>query len=120
MAKSKPRSVFVCQKCGAQRSRWEGRCAECGAWNSLVEEIVARESPPNARGRGWSAAEAAGPKVVALDENLESEPTQRISTGFMELDRVLGGGLVRGSFNLLGGDPGIGKSTLLLQMAGGL
>ena len=122
MAKSKARSVFVCQNCGAQRPRYEGRCGECGAWNSFVEEPVSRESPAvaaAARGRGWSPGEG-GSRLISLDQDLASAPTQRLSTGFVELDRVLGGGLVRGSFVLLGGEPGVGKSTLLLQMAGGL
>jgi DNA repair protein RadA/Sms len=126
MAKSK--SVFVCQNCAAQRSRWEGRCTDCGAWNTYVEEVQEREIQTTARQRGWSPAAnktvVAGGlsegSVVRLDENLQNVSVERISTGFREFDRVLGGGLVEGSFILLGGDPGIGKSTLLLQMAGGL
>lgn len=129
MAKAK--SVFVCQNCGAQRARWEGRCGDCGAWNSFVEETIAKETPTTQRQRGWSpAASASAPgsptstssegRIIRLDESLSTVHTSRISTGFKELDRVLGGGVVEGSFILLGGDPGIGKSTLLLQMAGGL
>jgi DNA repair protein RadA/Sms len=120
MAKAK--SVFVCQNCGAQRARWEGRCTDCGAWNSFVEEMITKETPTTSRQRGWSPAaneSGAGP-VIRLDETLSEIPVDRLSTGYGELDRVLGGGLVRGSFLLLGGDPGIGKSTLLLQMAGGI
>jgi len=122
MAKAK--SIFVCQNCGAQRPRWEGRCTDCGAWNSFVEEPLSKETPTTARQRGWSPA-AHGDvgdhaSIVRLDENLQSVAFERVSTGFREFDRVLGGGLVEGSFILLGGDPGIGKSTLLLQMAGGL
>jgi DNA repair protein RadA/Sms len=130
MAKSKARSAFVCQSCGAQRPRWEGRCGECGAWNSFVEELVGKESSAvvAARSRGWSASDGSGPQLISLDQDLEAAPLRRLSTGFSELDRVLGGadaagaggGLVPGSFVLLGGDPGVGKSTLLLQMAGGL
>lgn len=135
MAKAK--SVFVCQNCGAQRPRWEGRCGDCGAWNSFVEETIAKETPTTNRQRGWSTASSSSPgsssstsgaaaahaadgRVIRLDESLKAVTTARTSTGFKELDRVLGGGVVDGSFILLGGDPGIGKSTLLLQMAGGL
>ncbi len=132
-SKSKSKSVFVCQSCGAQRARWEGRCSDCGAWNSLVEERIAPETP--ARGlssrsssagpeRGWQTGGNGG-RVTRLSESHTSangphHGTDRKTTGFQELDRVLGGGLVKGSFILVGGDPGIGKSTLLLQMAGGL
>lgn len=128
-SRGKVRSVFVCQSCGAQRPRWEGRCGDCGAWNSLVEERVSKESPAAAaaRHRGWKSDDGSGPQIISLDQDLEAAPMQRLSTGYAELDRVLGGaeergggGLVRGSFVLLGGDPGVGKSTLLLQMAGGL
>lgn len=126
MAKSKSKSVFVCQNCGAQRPRWEGRCTDCGAWNSFVEEFLERETPVTARQRGWSPASSTAREdetqgqVIRLDENLKEVNIDRHSTGYREFDRVLGGGLVEGSFILLGGDPGIGKSTLLLQMAGGL
>ena len=121
MAKSKVKSVYVCQNCGSQRARWEGRCTDCGAWNSLVEEFVQPETPTSSRQRGWSAgASSDGTMLVRLDESVEKVELERASTGFVEFDRVLGGGLVPGSFVLLGGDPGIGKSTLLLQMAGGL
>lgn len=132
-SKSKSKSVFVCQSCGAQRARWEGKCSDCGAWNSLVEERIAPEAP--ARGlssrassagqeRGWQTGGGAG-RVTRLAESRSladgrRQDVDRKSTGFHELDRVLGGGLVKGSFILVGGDPGIGKSTLLLQMAGGL
>src|SRR3989338_6228515 len=124
MAKAK--SVFVCQNCGAQRPRWEGRCTDCDAWNTFVEEVLDRETPTTTRQRGWSPAGTGagvgkpGSAVLRLDENLKSVALDRVSTGYLEFDRVLGGGLVEGSFILLGGDPGIGKSTLLLQMAGGL
>jgi DNA repair protein RadA/Sms len=120
---AKPKSVFVCQNCGAQRSRWEGRCNDCGAWNTLVEEVQQKETAVSGRQRGWSGSGSvreAESLVVRLDQTINEMPTERTSTGFVELDRVLGGGLVEGSFILLGGDPGIGKSTLLLQMAGGL
>jgi DNA repair protein RadA/Sms len=118
MAKSKIRTVFVCQNCGAQRPRWEGKCTDCGEWNSFVEETPNTE----AKTRGWSTQtnEARASQIIRLDQSIEEVKFERVSTGFEELDRVLGGGLVQGSFLLLGGSPGIGKSTLLLQMAGGL
>ena len=118
MAKSKVRSVFVCQNCGSQRPKWEGKCSECGAWNSLVEEISSPTTSA-AKTRGWTDGDKLN-QVVSLDQKIETINYQRLSTGIGELDRVLGGGLVAGSFILLGGDPGIGKSTLLLQMAGGI
>ncbi len=123
MAKSKIKSLFVCQNCGAQRPKWEGRCSDCGAWNSYVEEVVVQEnSTTNVRGRGWATTSGSSstPHVITLDQKVTDLKIERQSTGYSELDRVLGGGLVEGSFILLGGDPGIGKSTLLLQMAGGL
>jgi DNA repair protein RadA/Sms len=133
MAKSsKAKSVYVCQNCGAQRSRWEGRCTDCDSWNTFVEETVQAEATPvSARQKGWSTSGAGGigggpgastanTQIISLDQNVKEVTVGRASTGFKELNRVLGGGLVEGSFVLLGGDPGIGKSTLLLQMAGGL
>jgi DNA repair protein RadA/Sms len=118
----KAKSIYVCQNCGAQRSRWEGRCTDCDSWNTFVEETQAPETAVSARQQGWSAAAHASgaPSLISLDQKVNEVSIARASTSFRELDRVLGGGLVEGSFVLLGGDPGIGKSTLLLQMAGGL
>jgi DNA repair protein RadA/Sms len=110
-------SRFVCQSCGAAFPRWEGQCRTCGTWNSLVETVV-REGPRTARGaRAASAAPAAAsePLGAAADATLP-----RLPTGIGELDRVLGGGFVPGSIVLVGGEPGIGKSTLLLQAAAAL
>jgi DNA repair protein RadA/Sms len=103
-------SVFACSACGYETSRWEGRCSGCGEWNTLIEEVRAsRGSSPRRRGQG---GDAAGPiKPVALSEVRASEHA-RLSTGIGELDAVLGGGLVPGSLVLIGGSPGIGKSTL--------
>ncbi|MBC7371229.1 MAG: DNA repair protein RadA [Bdellovibrionaceae bacterium] len=120
MAKSKSKTIYVCQNCGAQRSRWEGKCTDCGAWNSFIEEI----QMPEAKTRGWSVAageeKTVSSKPIALDQSMEELRMTRFDTGYGELNRVLGGGLAKGSFVLLGGSPGVGKSTLLLQMAGGL
>lgn len=116
MAKSK--TIFVCQNCGAEAPRWEGKCRECAAWNSLVEETVVK-APKGERGWNIGAENSErGPQSVLLDQNIEAKQTLRIETGLDELNRVLGGGLVAGSYILLGGDPGIGKSTLLMQVAG--
>lgn len=112
MAKSK--SVFICQECGTNYPKWQGQCRECKAWNSLVEELDQQD-----QGRGWGLGEEVS-QVANLGEASEEVVHFRWKTGLSELDRVLGNGLVPGSYTLLGGDPGIGKSTLLLQMAGGL
>jgi DNA repair protein RadA/Sms len=106
MVSMKGRAGFQCQACGAAAAKWAGQCGECGAWNTIAETAV-----PDPRGLGYSGERAA---VVALDE-VEAGEDLRRSSGIGELDRVLGGGLVEGAVVLLGGDPGIGKSTLLLQ-----
>ena len=108
-----PRTLFVCQECGAQAQKWLGRCPECGAWNTLVEERVAPDRPDEGRRYGL-ATPAAEARLYA---DIDLAHTTRLSTGIGEFDRVLGGGLVPGSLVLLGGEPGIGKSTLLLQVA---
>jgi DNA repair protein RadA/Sms len=109
-----PKAVFVCQECGAQAPKWMGRCNECGAWNSLVEERVT-DSPAGAAGGRYAQFSAAS--AARLYAEVETAQGVRLSTGIDELDRVLGGGVVPGSLVLLGGEPGIGKSTLLLQAA---
>ena len=108
--------MFVCQECGAQAQKWMGRCVECGAWNSLVEERAgdAAAAGVMATHRYALAAPGGGAKLYA---DIEVSATTRLSTGIGEFDRVLGGGIVPGSLVLLGGEPGIGKSTLLLQAA---
>jgi DNA repair protein RadA/Sms len=108
---TRPRSRFVCQACGASVARWEGQCHACGAWNTLVETVV--RDAPAARRRAAGAA-AATPLA-----RLAESPVARSAVGIGELDRVLGGGFVAGSLVLVGGEPGIGKSTLLLQAAAG-
>ncbi|WP_454830097.1 DNA repair protein RadA [Pseudoxanthomonas wuyuanensis] len=113
MAKSK--TAYVCGECGADFNKWQGQCGECGAWNSLSEVVLetASGAPAAARRSGW-AGKADAPKITALKDVRHSEEA-RVSTGIGEFDRVLGGGLVEGAVVLVGGDPGIGKSTLLLQ-----
>jgi DNA repair protein RadA/Sms len=102
------KKVYVCQSCAAEFPKWAGQCGECGAWNTLVETVAA---PARA---GRSAAARDTPSVGRLDQ-VGAEEAQRTPTGLSELDRVLGGGIVPGAVILIGGDPGIGKSTLLLQ-----
>jgi DNA repair protein RadA/Sms len=109
---AKPRTVWRCQNCGASAARWMGRCADCGEFGTFVEEI---EQPVGDTRR----AARVSVQPLGLDEVGASE-TSRLATGVSELDRVLGGGLVEGSLVLLGGEPGIGKSTLLLQAANSL
>ena len=112
-------SLYVCQSCGAQTRQFFGRCSSCGSWNTLVEQTATPTD--NRRRRPVAApAEAAIPAAPRRSEPIAAvgdRPLQRLGSGYGELDRVLGGGLVPGSLVLLGGDPGIGKSTLLLQSA---
>src|SRR3989454_3351465 len=110
---SKAKNVFACQTCGHHTTKWLGRCPECGSWNTFAEELLA--SP----GQGRQQGVVAGHLRLPLTEITRSGE-ERLLTGIGELDRVLGGGLVRGSLVLIGGDPGIGKSTLLLQAIAGL
>ncbi len=105
-------TTFVCQSCGYQARKWLGKCPECGEWNSLVEERVITTK----KGAGRNGFRLREPKAVAYPE-IESQDDVRVSSGATEFDRVLGGGIVPGTLVLLGGDPGIGKSTLLLQVA---
>src|SRR5476649_2291844 len=115
MAK-KPTTVFVCQECGSQSPKWLGRCGDCGAWNSLVEERSQPEAAGGAAGpHRYAMAGTVGAAQLYADIEIESH--KRLTTGIDEFDRVLGGGVVPGSLILLGGEPGIGKSTLLLQAA---
>jgi DNA repair protein RadA/Sms len=110
---AKPKKSYVCQACGAVSSRWQGQCADCSEWNSLVEDAGAVVTPFSARHNLRSGGQPVG--FVALDQ--EVRLPERMSTGIAEFDRAIGGGLVSGSATLIGGDPGIGKSTLLLQAA---
>ena len=112
---AKPHTVFVCSSCGGDTAQWQGQCPDCGAWNTLAAFSESGRSRPAAPRVGAPAGVA--PKALA---DAQGAPAGRLSTGLEEFDRVLGGGLVAGSATLLGGDPGIGKSTLLLQSAAGL
>ena len=115
MAKTKVKTTYFCQSCGTQYPKWQGQCSACKEWNTIVEEVVQKEEV-----KLWSK-KGADSKVKALkvaDISLTNE--SRIKTGNTELDRVLGGGIVPGAVILLGGEPGIGKSTLMLQLALGL
>ncbi|MET0666992.1 MAG: DNA repair protein RadA [Methyloceanibacter sp.] len=117
---AKASRAFVCQACGAVTSRWSGKCGSCGEWNSIIEEAAPAGSPALVAIKGGKGRLASGAR--AGFETLRSATTDapRLPTGISELDRVLGGGLVPGSAVLVGGDPGIGKSTLLLQAAASL
>lgn len=124
MAKDKLKSVFVCTECGEVSPRWMGRCPSCGAWNTMVEDVVVQE-PKTTSKAVKSSLSARVPGVTSLvaqnlDEISTTEEKSRIVTGIGELDRVLGGGIVLGSVVLLGGEPGAGKSTLLLQLCGAI
>lgn len=107
---AKVKSKFVCQECGYETAKWLGRCPACDAWNTFVEEFESKGNDPKSQ-RGISKG------IVEKINNITSTKKERISTGSMEMDRVLGGGIIKSSLILVGGDPGIGKSTLLLQVA---
>lgn len=111
MPDMKSKTVYVCQNCGAKESKWVGRCSACGEWNSFEEEVVVSE-----KGRKGALLGQASSKAFRLSE-IKANADERMDTGDNELNRVLGGGLVPGSMVLLGGEPGIGKSTLVLQFA---
>jgi DNA repair protein RadA/Sms len=108
---SKSKTVFVCRNCGAESPKWIGRCPSCHEWNSYVEEVITRGKAVD-----LPFAPRQGARPVAVGE-IKSDPERRMLTGIGELDRLLGGGIVKGSVILLGGEPGIGKSTLALQLA---
>ncbi len=109
------KTVFSCSECGTQVPKWAGQCGDCGGWNTLVEDVVTTRSKTPPRYSGY-----AGESAVCNITDVATVETSRIKTGFCELDRVLGDGLVKGSAVLIGGDPGIGKSTLLIQVIAAL
>jgi DNA repair protein RadA/Sms len=108
-----PRTVFACHECGAQHPKWVGRCPDCGAWNTMIEEKVRPEAGQGGPRYQFGASTAGARRLAEVD----LVASARVSTGIDEFDRVLGGGIVPGSMVLLGGEPGIGKSTLVLQAA---
>ncbi len=111
---SRAKTLYVCSSCGSESAKWQGQCPACGEWNTL-----SRLSVP-AAGAKRAGARPAGATAAAVLGAEAAEEAERLPTGSGEFDRVLGGGLVAGSVTLLGGDPGIGKSTLLLQAAAAL
>lgn len=114
--KTSRKTAYVCNECGADYPKWQGQCSACGAWDTLAEitlESVAAAKSPAARRSGW-AGKIDAPRITAL-KDVAQDDVARTSTGIGEFDRVLGGGLVEGAVVLIGGDPGIGKSTLLTQ-----
>jgi len=115
---ARPRTVFTCQQCGARSPKWVGRCGECGAWETVVEERL--REPGHASARTSIAVGARRDAHPIALRDVRPETHARTTTGLAELDRVLGGGIVPGSVILLGGDPGIGKSTIGLQILGEL
>ena len=106
----KNKTIFVCNECGYESAKWLGKCPACNSWNTFFEQKIVENK--NSSGK-LNTKERTKPQKL---NNYESKETVRTSTGFDELDRVLGGGLVKGSLILLGGEPGIGKSTLILQI----
>ena len=111
MSKSKTR--FFCQSCGHEAAKWLGKCPSCGTWNSFVEEIITKGEEKNEWRQESGRSKSIQPKILS---EIESGTEVRIPTRDQELDRVLGGGIVPGSVVLIGGEPGIGKSTLMLQV----
>src|SRR6185436_11353523 len=109
---AKPKSIFSCTECGGQTLKWQGQCPHCQAWNTLVEASV-----EGAKASGHRFAGIAGASEIVALSAVEADEFARLPTLIGEFDRVLGGGLVEGGVVLIGGDPGIGKSTLLLQAA---
>ena len=111
---AKDKTLYTCNECGGSTPRWLGKCPACGAWNSLVESVVAEGGGKNRFGGALAQGLAPASEVMPLSQ-IEASDVERHPTGQDELDRVLGGGVVEGGVVLIGGDPGIGKSTLLLR-----
>jgi len=113
---AKTKSIYFCQNCGNQSPKWVGKCPVCGEWNTYVEEVVDKDEEKLKEKRGYAARKNEETKPVAIGEVKEIQ-TERINTHDTELNRVLGGGIIPGSLVLIGGEPGVGKSTLMLQVA---
>lgn len=114
---AKVKTMYFCNNCGAESPRWLGKCPQCGQWNTLVEEVVREASSKGTA--AYAPVDRKATKPVSLAD-IRTEDAPRMSTSYGEIDRVLGGGIVPGALMLLGGDPGIGKSTLLLQVSGAI
>ncbi len=110
---AKVKTAFFCQECGAQSAKWIGKCPSCGEWNTYVEEVIEKPTPGNSL-RASQKLATSRPRLIA---DIEAREEQRFTSANKELDRVLGGGIVPGALILVGGEPGIGKSTLMLQVA---
>src|SRR5437764_632229 len=118
---AKLRTKYVCQQCGGEQSKWMGKCPDCGAWNTLEEVTELAQSAAQQRRQTLLDNDSAqGTRVPLALPHIKPLTQARISVGYAEMDRVLGGGLVAGSLTLIGGEPGIGKSTLLLQVSGAI
>jgi len=117
---AKTRTKYICQQCGGEQSKWVGKCPDCGAWNTMEETIDVPQGPAQQRRQTLlsTSSIAQGTQIPLVLPAIKPLVQQRISVGYPEMDRVLGGGLVAGSLTLIGGEPGIGKSTLLLQVSG--
>lgn len=117
---AKPRTIFFCSSCGASSPKWLGKCSHCNEWNTYQEELIQKETVAEEKRKSWAPVGPNGkseaPKAILL-QKVQTGRTIRLSTPDEELNRVLGGGIVPGSLVLIGGQPGIGKSTLLLQVA---
>ncbi|MFN0215119.1 MAG: DNA repair protein RadA [Saprospiraceae bacterium] len=116
---AKPRTIFFCSNCGTSAPKWLGKCPQCNEWNTFQEELIQKETVAEEKRKSWAptmGGRAESPKAVLLDQ-VQTGKTPRLATPDQELNRVLGGGIVPGSLVLIGGQPGIGKSTLLLQIA---
>ena len=112
---SKSRSAFFCQNCGYESSKWVGKCPSCNEWNTIVEEVIVKGTDKNEKD-DWKELSGKGKLKTVSINDVTSAEEKRIVTGDAELNRVLGGGIVLGSIVLVAGEPGIGKSTLFLQI----
>src|SRR5256712_12668796 len=118
----KTRTKYVCQQCGGEQNKWVGKCPDCGSWNTMEEvaEIAQNSAQQRRQILPENSSIAQGTKIPLVLPHIKPLTQERISVGYAEMDRVLGGGLVAGSLTLIGGEPAIGKSTLLLQVAGSI
>lgn len=112
---AKNKIVYICSNCGFESAKWAGKCPDCGEWNTMEESVKTAVSAKSAASGYSSSASTLLTRPLAISE-IDTEDEHRYHTGLSELDRVLGGGLVKGSLVLISGDPGIGKSTILLQI----